>query len=144
MNQTTQIEHRDYLGAKLGMWLFLFTEMLLFGGMFLVYAVYREMNAPDFHEAGKEMSLVIGAVNTVILLTSSLTMVLSISAIKQGANARSVLFTRRSHNPARACISCQQISWNGAVISGTASTRTVPNSWPCPTETSCISGCITS
>ena len=78
------IEHRDYLGAKLGMWLFLFTEILLFGGMFLVYAVYREMHTADFHEAAKEMSLALGAVNTVILLTSSLTMALSISALKQG------------------------------------------------------------
>ena len=33
-------EHKDYAGAKLGMWLFLFTELLLFGGLFLLYAVY--------------------------------------------------------------------------------------------------------
>jgi len=38
-------EHRDYTGSKLGMWLFLFTEILLFGGLFLVYAVYRYVNA---------------------------------------------------------------------------------------------------
>ena len=62
MNETTHIEHRDYIGAKLGMWLFLFTEILLFGGMFLVYSVYREVNTADFHEAGKEMILTIGAV----------------------------------------------------------------------------------
>jgi cytochrome c oxidase subunit 3 len=71
------------------MWLFLFTEILLFGGMFLVYAVYRQMNAPDFHEAGKEMSVTLGAVNTIILLTSSLTMALSISAIRLGNKTRS-------------------------------------------------------
>ena len=92
MNEATHIEHRDYTGAKLGMWLFLFTEILLFGGMFLLYSIYRDVNTADFHEAGKEMSVVIGAVNTIILLTSSLTMVLSIAAIKNNEKTRSILF----------------------------------------------------
>jgi cytochrome c oxidase subunit 3 len=92
MAELSQTEHRDYTGAKLGMWLFLFTEILLFGGMFLLYSVYREVNTKDFHEAGLEMSVTIGAVNTIILLTSSLTMVLAISAIKNGAKTRSILF----------------------------------------------------
>jgi cytochrome c oxidase subunit 3 len=92
MNETAHIEHRDYVGAKLGMWLFLFTEILLFGGMFLVYSVYREVNTADFHNAGMEMNVTIGAVNTLILLTSSLTMALSISAIKNKAKTRSLVF----------------------------------------------------
>jgi cytochrome c oxidase subunit III len=92
MNETAHIEHRDYVGAKLGMWLFLFTEILLFGGMFLVYSVYREVNTADFHEAGMEMNMTIGAINTLILLTSSLTMALSIAAIKRAAKMRSVFF----------------------------------------------------
>jgi len=91
MTETAHIEHRDYTGAKLGMWLFLFTEILLFGGMFLLYSIYRTTYTADFHEAAKEMSVTIGAINTVILLTSSLTMVLSIAAIKQGAKARSLV-----------------------------------------------------
>ncbi len=86
------IEHRDYTGAKLGMWLFLFTEILLFGGMFLLYSIYRTVHTQDFHEAAKEMSLALGAVNTVILLTSSMTMALSISAIQQGSRARSLVY----------------------------------------------------
>ncbi len=85
-------EHRDYTGAKFGMWLFLFTEILLFGGLFLVYSVYRAMHTSEFHEAGQTMSMTIGAVNTMILLTSSLTMALSISAIKNGLKNRSILF----------------------------------------------------
>ncbi len=84
--------HRDYAGAKLGMWLFLFTEILLFGGMFLVYSVYRQVHTAEFHEAGREMNVVVGAVNTVILLTSSLTMALAISEIKKGKKASSLLF----------------------------------------------------
>jgi cytochrome c oxidase subunit 3 len=92
MKELSHLEHRDYLGAKLGMWLFLFTEILLFGWMFLIYAVYRTMQSADFHEAAKEMSIVIGAVNTAILLTSSLTMALSILAIKEGARLRSIIY----------------------------------------------------
>ncbi len=91
MNELAHTEHRDYTGAKLGMWLFLFTEVLLFGGMFLVYSVYRQVNTADFHEASREMDVVIGAVNTIILLTSSLTMALAISEIKKGAKVRSLL-----------------------------------------------------
>jgi cytochrome c oxidase subunit 3 len=92
MNDLTHTaKPRDYIGAKLGMWLFLFTEILLFGVMFLVYSAYRDVNSSEFHEAGREMNVTIGAVNTLILLTSSLTMALSISAIKNGAKIRSLL-----------------------------------------------------
>jgi len=83
-------EHRDYTGAKLGMWLFLFTEILLFGGLFLVYSVYRSMYPADFHAAAAELSVLIGTVNTVILLTSSLTMALAISAVQRGGRRLSL------------------------------------------------------
>ena len=92
MTETAHIVHRDYTGAKLGMWLFLFTEILLFGGMFLIYSIYRTVHTQDFHEAAKEMSLLLGAVNTVILLTSSMTMALSIASIKQGLRTRSLVY----------------------------------------------------
>lgn len=85
-------EHRDYLGAKIGMWLFLFTEVLLFGGLFLVYSVYRDAHTTDFHVAAQELSTVIGSINTVILLTSSLTMALSITALQRSGKMRSALF----------------------------------------------------
>jgi len=92
MNETAHIEHRDYVGAKLGMWLFLFTEILLFGGMFLLYSIYRDVNTADFHEAAKEMSVLIGAINTIILLTSSLTIVLALSALRNGKKTQAILF----------------------------------------------------
>jgi cytochrome c oxidase subunit 3 len=91
MNELTHSEPRDYTGAKIGMWLFLFTEILLFGGLFLVYAVYRDAHSSDFHVAARELSTVIGAVNTVILLTSSLTMALSIAALQRGKRISSAL-----------------------------------------------------
>ncbi len=76
--------HKDYEGAKLGMWIFLFTEILLFGGLFLLYSVYRSLYTPDFHTGGQHLNAVIGVANTFVLLTSSLTVALAVSAIQKG------------------------------------------------------------
>lgn len=75
--------HVDATGAKIAMWLFLFTELLLFGGLFLAYAVFRTYYPADFHYATTTLSVSIGALNTAILLTSSLTMVLSVAAMER-------------------------------------------------------------
>jgi cytochrome c oxidase subunit 3 len=76
--------HRDDVGARMGMWLFLFTELLLFGGMFLIYAVYRFQYIDQFRVAALELNTGIGALNTIVLLTSSLTVALSIAALQKG------------------------------------------------------------
>ena len=83
-------QHKDYAGAKLGMWLFLFTELLLFGGLFLLYAVYLARYPHEFAAAGREMHLVFGTVNTVILITSSLLAAMAVTAIQRD-NRRLVL-----------------------------------------------------
>jgi cytochrome c oxidase subunit 3 len=75
--------HRDDIGSKMGMWLFLFTELLLFGGMFILYASYRFMYPDAFKVAAMRLDLLIGSVNTIMLLTSSLTVVLSIAALQR-------------------------------------------------------------
>jgi cytochrome c oxidase subunit 3 len=76
--------HRDDEGSRMGMWLFLFTELILFGGLFLVYAVYRFAHPEEFHLAARELDTLVGTVNTMILLTSSLTAAMSITAIQEG------------------------------------------------------------
>lgn len=76
-------EHYDPIAAKIGMWLFLFTEVLLFGALFIVYAVYLRTYPADFRFASRELHVLIGGANTVILLTSSLTMALSIAALER-------------------------------------------------------------
>jgi len=76
--------NRDDEASKLGMWLFLFTELLLFGGLFLVYTIYRYMNADAFLHASYELNVVMGTVNTVVLLTSSLTVAMSVTAMQLG------------------------------------------------------------
>ncbi len=89
---THESHHKDNESAKLGMWLFLLTELLLFAGLFLVYSVYRYFHSVDFHRAGLEMHTLLGTLNTMVLLTSSLTMVLSIAALQRGKKWLSVTF----------------------------------------------------
>jgi len=84
--------HRDDVGARMGMWLFLFTELLLFGGMFFLYSVYRFVNQEQFHITAKELNTLVGTFNTIILLTSSLTMALAIGAIQRNNKSLSVFF----------------------------------------------------
>ena len=74
--------HRDDEGSKIGMWLFLFTEMVLFSGLFIVYSVYRYLNREAFHQAAAQLDVTLGTINTIILLISSATIAMSISAIQ--------------------------------------------------------------
>lgn len=83
-HSTTHTEHRDDFGAKMGMWLFIFTELLLFGGLFIVYAVYRSQYPDDFHIAASQLNTFIGTINTIVLLVSSMTVAMSITAIQKG------------------------------------------------------------
>jgi cytochrome c oxidase subunit 3 len=84
-------EKRDYSGAKYGMWFFLLTEILFFGGMFLLYAIFRYRFPSEFHAGASEENLVLGTINTVLLLTSSLFMAAAITAVKRGNNKLSVI-----------------------------------------------------
>ncbi len=77
-------EHRDDIGARLGMWIFIFTEILLFGGLFLVYAVMRATYPDDFHQSAHHLNAFIGSINTVVLLVSSMTVAMSITAVQKG------------------------------------------------------------
>ena len=85
------MEHRDDLGAKLGMWIFIFTEILLFGGLFLVYAIMRSSYSTEFHQAAHHLNAFIGSINTVVLLLSSATVAMSITAVQKGNNRLAVL-----------------------------------------------------
>jgi cytochrome c oxidase subunit 3 len=78
-------EHIDSETGKLGMWIFLFTELFLFGGLFLVYAVFRAKYSADFHTAASELNTFIGTLNTVILLTSSMTVAMAITAVQKNS-----------------------------------------------------------
>lgn len=70
--------------ATLGMWVFLVTEILFFGGLFLTYLVYRNWYPGAFAAASHEMVVWAGTLNTAVLITSSLTMALAVRAAQLG------------------------------------------------------------
>jgi cytochrome c oxidase subunit III len=80
----TQVQQDGAL--RLGMWMFLGTEVLLFAGLFLGYTVYRHFYHEAFHEASRHLSLALGTTNTIVLITSSLFVALAYHFVKQGKN----------------------------------------------------------
>jgi cytochrome c oxidase subunit 3 len=83
-------EHYDPVAGKIGMWLFLFTEVMLFGALFIAFGMYLHMYRYEFMETSSHLDRIFGAVNTLILLTSSLTMALSIAALSRGRKKQSL------------------------------------------------------
>jgi cytochrome c oxidase subunit 3 len=80
----------DAKASKMGMWLFLFTELLLFGGLFLVYMIYRYLNQDAFLLASFELDVWMGTINTIVLLTSSMTIAMAITALQKGNTKLSI------------------------------------------------------
>lgn len=81
---TAHVQHhfasseQQFSSSKLGMWLFLFTEIMFFGGLFVAYIIYRSWNPELFTMAATQLDTVLGAVNTLVLIGSSLTIALAI------------------------------------------------------------------
>jgi cytochrome c oxidase subunit III len=86
----TAAQQKD--ASQLGMWVFLLTEIMFFGGMFLAYTVYRSAYPDVFAIASSTLNVYVGAANTVVLLCSSLTMVLAVRAAQLGQQKAIVLF----------------------------------------------------
>jgi cytochrome c oxidase subunit 3 len=78
--------------STLGMWIFLVTEIMFFGGLFLAYAIYRREFAGVFALASNTLDVVIGAANTAVLLCSSYTMVLAVRAAQIGSRKALIVF----------------------------------------------------
>jgi cytochrome c oxidase subunit 3 len=78
--------------TTLGMWVFLVTEVLFFGGLFLVYTVYRSLYPDAFIAASHELDVTLGTINTAVLITSSLTMALAVHAAQVGRRQALMLF----------------------------------------------------
>jgi len=77
--------------ATVGMWIFLATEVMLFGGLFTAFSVYRMYYTRGFDEGSAGMNIVLGSINTAVLITSSLTMALSIYSAALGKMVRTYL-----------------------------------------------------
>ena len=82
---------QQFDAAKMGMWLFLVTEILLFSGMFVAYAVYRAWHPEVFAHASELLDWRLGGLNTLVLLASSFTVALSIHFVQKGQNKKVVV-----------------------------------------------------
>jgi len=78
--------------STLGMWVFLVTEVLFFGGLFLVYTVYRTLYPREFAASSRELVVWAGTINTFVLITSSLTMALAVHAAQLGRRRTVLIF----------------------------------------------------
>jgi cytochrome c oxidase subunit 3 len=87
---TDIVQQRD--SAKLGMWIFIMTEILLFGGLFTAYTVYRVLNPDMFYNAHKHLDITLGTINTIVLITSSVTMALAIRSMQLARKKATLLF----------------------------------------------------
>lgn len=76
-------EH-EFETSKEGMWVFMVTEVLMVGALFVGYLIFRSLYPEAFHEAHKLLNVKMGAINTVVLITSSVTMVLGVTAAQRG------------------------------------------------------------
>ena len=83
---------QQFEASALGMWLFLVTEILFFGGLFTAYMIYRLMYPQAFAEASHELDVVLGGVNTAVLIASSLTMAMAVYAAQIGHRSRQMLY----------------------------------------------------
>ncbi len=97
MPQPELAEHFASLGhqrhaARQGMWLFLISEVLLFTGLFTAYALYRSVFPETFARGSQHLDKVMGTVNTVVLLTSSLTVAFGVHAASEGKSRRCGVF----------------------------------------------------
>lgn len=83
---------QQHEAATLGMWLFLVTEIMFFGGLFAAYGVYRSTHPQAWHDASRHLDVLMGGVNTAVLITSSLTMALAVRAAQLGRKLQLFVF----------------------------------------------------
>lgn len=83
---------QQYQASSLGMWLFLVTEIMFFGGLFLGYAIYHVQYPEAFVQGSHHLDIGLGAFNTVVLIGSSLTMVLAVHAAQVSNRGKQVLY----------------------------------------------------
>jgi len=83
---------QQYQTSTLGMWVFLATEVMFFGGMFAGYVVYRAAYADAWGAGSRHLDIGLGALNTAVLIGSSLTMALAVRAAQTGRRAGQLVF----------------------------------------------------
>jgi cytochrome c oxidase subunit 3 len=82
----------EFEAAKQGMWLFLVTEVLMFGGLFVAFGIFRGLHPAAFHEARQYLAVPMGATNTVVLILSSVTMLLAVTSTQKGKREHAMMY----------------------------------------------------
>lgn len=80
---------QEFQTSKFGMWLFLVTEVMLFGGLFVAYTIFRSLYPDMYHEAHHHLDKVMGGVNTIVLICSSLTMAMAVGMAQRNQPKKS-------------------------------------------------------
>lgn len=101
--------------GRLGMWLFLATEVLFFGGLFVAYGVLKTGYGAEFEFGHNLLSVPLGATNTVILITSSLTMALAVQQTTEGRRRNAAIFLVATIALASAFLVVKGIEYNSKV-----------------------------
>ncbi len=83
---------QQHEASWLGMWIFLGTEVMFFGGMFTGYTIYRSLYSEAFALASNHMDVLLGTVNTAVLICSSLTMAMAVHSAEEGERRKIILF----------------------------------------------------
>ena len=83
---------QQFDASKLGMWVFIATEILMFGGLFCAYAIWRAMEPQIFDQAHHFLNKILGATNTVVLLFSSLTAALAVRSAQVGKRNMTTIY----------------------------------------------------
>lgn len=112
------IEHRDDTGARFGMWLFLYTEVILFSGLFILFAVTLAKFPQQFTEASDTLNVYAGTINTLLLLTSSLTISLAMSALQLNKIKRSITFCLVTIGLAVVFLTIKYFEWSAEISHG--------------------------
>lgn len=81
----------EFMASKEGIWLFMVTEILMFGGLFVGYFIFHALYPGMFAEGASHLDWRMGSINTVVLITSSWTMALSIHYIQRGLNSKATM-----------------------------------------------------
>jgi len=86
-----ETKEQQHEAGNLGMWVFLVTEIMFFGGLFMAYIVYRSLHLEAFMQGSHFLDVAFGATNTAVLICSSLTMALAIHAAQTDKSKSTIM-----------------------------------------------------
>lgn len=121
---------QQHAAGEMGMWLFLCTEIMFFGGMFLAYTIYRTQDEAAFAAASHELDLFWGTVNTVVLLTSSLTVALASQAAESSQRRKLVVFLSATMVLGSVFLAIKGMEYHHKYVHGLMPLFGLPFEWP--------------